>query len=248
MRVRLNLCNFKFILDDAITTLQTGVDIAASSKRAHVQGLAVPAHPDVERELLEKWQSSIASMDKDGITKLLILSLERQGAEDLILAIAAEQPRSSSSMNHLEALPTTAPRYALVEYATTTQAYVVFVYICPAASAVRERMVYAASRASVTDFIEKECGVNVAKKVLLVVGEDGEAAMTDPCACLRSHNQVELDDPAELTEEFLRQTLDLNSPAMNATAGHGFIKKKVSGPGMGEFGEFAIRRFISPHF
>lgn len=59
-----------------------------------------------------------------------------------------------------------APRYSFYRHATPDgQQPIVFIYTCPPASKVKERMVYAASRGFAVYLAEKEAGIPIAKRV-----------------------------------------------------------------------------------
>ena len=75
----------------------------------------------------------------------------------------------------------TEPRYSLFRYSHqvegSEQAPIVFIYICPSGSKIKERMVYASTKQSFLAALGSEIGIQIAKKV----SEDG--ATFHPCPC-----------------------------------------------------------------
>jgi twinfilin-like protein len=62
------------------------------------------------------------------------------------------------------------PRYTFYRYEEVpgqNETPIVFIYTCPNASKIKERMLYSTTRGFVVSFAEKECGVEIAKKVFL---------------------------------------------------------------------------------
>ena len=66
-------------------------------------------------------------------------------------------------------ISTTEPRYSFYRYSYVTEAgsqtAVVFIYTCPTATKVKDRMVYASSRRSAEAIAEQQAGLKLAKKV-----------------------------------------------------------------------------------
>ena len=67
------------------------------------------------------------------------------------------------------AISDTDPRYSFFRFSHTKeaseQAPIIFIYTCPAGSKIKERMVYATSRAGVVAMAIDEAGLEVVKKV-----------------------------------------------------------------------------------
>lgn len=61
------------------------------------------------------------------------------------------------------AISTSEPRYSLYRY--PGHGGLIFMYSCPTASKIKERMVYAASRARMLGLAEQEAGLTIAKKL-----------------------------------------------------------------------------------
>ncbi len=102
----------------------------------------------------------------------------------------------------LEAVPTDRPSYSFFHYPGTEET--IFLYTCPGASKVKERMVYASARASVLQLAKNE-GVNVTKRL-----EQGDAG--------------------EVSEQRLADEVGLSSSAPEATTTKpGFSKPKRPG-------------------
>lgn len=61
------------------------------------------------------------------------------------------------------------PRYSFFRYQYKVEGKeevpIVFIYTCPTESKVKERMIYATSRLGITRIVEREAGLEVAKKV-----------------------------------------------------------------------------------
>ena len=135
------------------------MDIGASSKRSHAQGLPVPVSERVEREV-EQWTSAISKdTTTQGIVRVLYLHLTQE--PDLLLDVAPETSHGSTSLT----LPGNAPRYVLLAHREGEQVQTLFVYACPTQSVVRDRMVYASSRSSVLDYLTSVKGIPVDKRV-----------------------------------------------------------------------------------
>lgn len=74
---------------------------------------------------------------------------------------------TTTEPSHLSTtISTTSPRYSFYRYSSpSTPAAIVFIYTCPSGSKIKERMLYASSRAAVVAIAEKEAGLSVAKKM-----------------------------------------------------------------------------------
>ncbi|GAM88863.1 hypothetical protein ANO11243_068970 [Dothideomycetidae sp. 11243] len=96
--------------------------------------------------------SSFAVLKIDVKTETLELDSSRSGVE----------PASLS-----KAIAPSDPRYSFYTYAPhgSGEAQVLFIYTCPSASKIKERMVYAASRANAVALAESEAGLVVAKRL-----------------------------------------------------------------------------------
>ncbi|KAJ9618306.1 Twinfilin-1 [Taxawa tesnikishii (nom. ined.)] len=62
-------------------------------------------------------------------------------------------------------IESSAPRYTFYKYPGVDPAPVVFIYTCPSSSKIKERMLYAASRARVVNIAETEAGLQLAKRL-----------------------------------------------------------------------------------
>lgn len=99
-------------------------------------------------------------------------------------------------------IPLKSPSYSFFHYPGTEE--IIFLYACPASSNVKERMVYASTRASVLQLAKSE-GVNVTKR-------------------------LEAGDPDEVTEQRLADEAGLNSASLETGAPkQGFAKPKRPG-------------------
>ena len=181
-----------------IKLAESGADISVSSKRAHVSGLSVPVDDAVNQHIQGHW-NDLSSGNND-ISKVLILKLDLDRDNMLMMAPEKQDPSSLTS------LPANEPRYILIRIQSLT----VFTYYCPGSAAVRQRMIYASSRANVVAFLEST-GVVLDRK-------------------------METSDGADLTTEALLKELGLLAAEQkpnDSTAKHGFIRKGVAGPGGG---------------
>ncbi|CCX06348.1 hypothetical protein FPQ18DRAFT_345702 [Pyronema domesticum] len=91
-----------------------------------------------------------------------------------------------------------APRYSFFVFKHTyegeEQAPLIFIYTCPPASKLKEKMMYAACRAAVIATVENECGLRITRKM--------EAASIDEIAEIQLID--ELHPKAEVKETFAR--------------------------------------------
>lgn len=80
-------------------------------------------------------------------------------AADLATTISSQEPRYSyyrHSMSHVNT----------AEDGPQSDSAIVFIYTCPILSKIKERMVYASSRAYAFNFAAKETGMSIEKKVI----------------------------------------------------------------------------------
>lgn len=62
-------------------------------------------------------------------------------------------------------ISSTDPRFTFFSMAAADGAKVVFIYTCPEQSKIKERMIYASSRARVVSLAEQEVGLQIAKRL-----------------------------------------------------------------------------------
>jgi twinfilin-like protein len=103
-----------------------------------------------------------------GVEGLVMLKID--ASETIVLA---EAPVSGVKTSELSAhLSASEPRYSFYKHsyngADGQETATVFIYTCPTASKVKDRMIYASSRRSAEALAEKEAGIKLAKKVRLV--------------------------------------------------------------------------------
>ncbi|RUS21474.1 hypothetical protein BC937DRAFT_92609 [Endogone sp. FLAS-F59071] len=119
------------------------------------------------------------------------------------------------------AIPDNTPRFTLFVWERELNGEnvdsLVFIYTCPSASKIRERMVYSSCRASVVTVIEAE-GLNIAKKVhispLPFLSLLRRTFLTSNIPHLY---QFETNDPTDLTESYLIE--ELHPPQSTAPTG-----------------------------
>lgn len=105
---------------------------------------------------------ALSGLESSGLVMLKIDS-----SETIVLA---EPPVSSVEPSALAShISATEPRYSIYKYPfngdSGTEIATIFIYTCPSASKVKDRMVYASSRRSAEALAEQEAGVKLAKKV-----------------------------------------------------------------------------------
>jgi twinfilin-like protein len=99
---------------------------------------------------------------------MLIKGLQKiDSSEQIVLAEAAVSSVDPSALaSHLS---TTEPRYSFYRYSYTgadgPQSAAIFIYTCPTATKIKDRMVYASSRRSAEALAEQQAGLKLAKKV-----------------------------------------------------------------------------------
>lgn len=86
------------------------------------------------------------------------------------LKLADTSPSSLSPSEVGAALANDAPRYSFYRYPETGD--VLFIYTCPSGSKIKERMLYAASRASTVSVLAPEHGIDIKGKIEETDGTD----------------------------------------------------------------------------
>jgi len=84
---------------------------------------------------------------------------------------------TASASDLSTAISSTEPRYSFFKYTYTSSdgsslSPIVFIYTCPSASKVKERMVYASSRNFTVRIAETEAGLKIAKRLEMSDPED----------------------------------------------------------------------------
>lgn len=92
-----------------------------------------------------------------------LVTLKIDSSETIILA---EQPVSGISAGELAShISSTEPRYSIYKYAYGAESATIFIYTCPTAAKVKDRMVYASSRRSAEVLAEQGAGLKLDKKI-----------------------------------------------------------------------------------
>ena len=109
--------------------------------------MAIPIHESLCSDQLT--QTQMIDVGREAVE---LAGTSKTGPEDLASHISDSDPRYSFF------------RYRH-EHEGHEQSPIVFIYTCPSGSKIKERMIYASSRAGVIAAAGKEAGVEVAKKV-----------------------------------------------------------------------------------
>ncbi|KAF2434416.1 actin depolymerizing protein [Tothia fuscella] len=95
-----------------------------------------------------------------------LVMLKIDSSEQIVLADTVDSVDPSSLASHIS---TTEPRYSVYNYSYTgadgPQAAAIFIYTCPTATKIKDRMVYASSRRSAEALAEQEAGLKLVKKL-----------------------------------------------------------------------------------
>jgi twinfilin-like protein len=97
---------------------------------------------------------------------------KKQKIDSSELIVLAEDTVSAVEPSNLASyLSTSEPRYSFYRHsysgADGPQSAAIFIYTCPTATKIKDRMVYASSRRSAEALAEQEAGLKLAKKVSL---------------------------------------------------------------------------------
>ncbi|KAI9737158.1 MAG: Twinfilin-1 [Cirrosporium novae-zelandiae] len=156
------------------------------ARRNHVVGMKMKVEDSVGKAL-----SELGGDSGDNLVQLKI------DVPTETIALASTSSIQSAS-DLATTISSTEPRYSLYRYAHTHQgeskAPIVFIYTCPTGSKIRERMVYASSRAWVAKYAEDEIGAAVEKKL--------EA--TNPDEITEKTLEEEFHPPQEAKQAFAR--------------------------------------------
>ncbi|TKA68904.1 hypothetical protein B0A49_03998 [Cryomyces minteri] len=148
-----------------------------ATRRGHVSsGVSFPVREDA----VEALRALVAGSGEDG-ENLVQLKID---VSTETITLVSHTSTSASSLS--SAISDTEPRYSFFRYSppshTSTASSsppIIFIYTCPTGSKVKERMVYAASRAFVIQVASTEAGVEVAKKMEATSPEEITAEMIE---------------------------------------------------------------------
>ena len=146
-----------------------------TARNSHVSsGLSFPMSSDALdalRNLAHSTENLIQLVGKsDGAVELVAYdSDEIQRIDPPNEAVEIVNKNSVSAQELASAISDTEPRYSFFRYTHTfdgqEQAPVVFIYTCPSGSKIKERMLYASSRAGIISTAESEAALKITKKV-----------------------------------------------------------------------------------
>jgi twinfilin-like protein len=118
---------------------------------------------------------ALSSLQEGGLVMLKIDS-----SETIVLA---EAPVSSVSTSDLAThISSSEPRYSVYKHSYSggsgAETAAIFIYTCPTAAKVKDRMVYASSRRSAEALAEQEAGLKLAKKVIISLSRLSKILLT----------------------------------------------------------------------
>ncbi|KAJ3285027.1 Twinfilin-1 [Borealophlyctis nickersoniae] len=158
---------------------ESGADISTTSRRSHAQGVAFPISSSAT-ESLEKLKS--------GSINVVVLCIDLNNE-----SIELEREDSVTLADLPSVVRRDVPRFVFYAYNHVYDGEqfnsIVFSYVCPPSSKVKERMLYSSSRATVLAYVEETVGISVPKK-------------------------IELDDMTELDETDLLDSLHPKKPEL----------------------------------
>ncbi|KAJ3040808.1 Toll-like receptor 9 [Rhizophlyctis rosea] len=149
---------------------ESGADIAISSRRAHAQGVNFPISP-AATAALQKLK------DASDLTVILTIDTAKERIE-------LDKAEATSIQSLKTVVPADVPRFVFLPYLHTFEGEscrpIIFAYICPPQSKVKERMLFSSSRATLLSFVEEQLQIPVARKLELdSVDELDEADLLD---------------------------------------------------------------------
>jgi twinfilin-like protein len=118
---------------------------------------------------------ALSSLQEGGLVMLKIDSSE--------IIVLAEAPVSSVSTSDLAThISSSEPRYSVYKHSYSggsgAETAAIFIYTCPTAAKVKDRMVYASSRRSAEALAEQEAGLKLAKKVIISLSRLSKILLT----------------------------------------------------------------------
>ncbi|RKP23058.1 hypothetical protein SYNPS1DRAFT_19207, partial [Syncephalis pseudoplumigaleata] len=127
--------------------------IGTGSRRTHVAGVAFPVEASARDAL--KCLASAGHADN-----CVVLRLNMQGE-----TIELDRVQTAAASELSAAIPKDVPRFTFYAYKKADgEEAIVFIYTCPSASSIRERMLYSSVRAALLTAVS-ELGIAVAKKM-----------------------------------------------------------------------------------
>ncbi|KAI9281779.1 hypothetical protein BC943DRAFT_329564 [Umbelopsis sp. AD052] len=150
-------------------------------RKTYAAGVAVP--------LSQEAQAALEDLGKSGRSHNYVsLRLEKENE-----TIQLDNASTVAASDLAKTIPSDSPRFTFYAFEHgNTDASLVFIYTCPPASKLREKMLYSCSRGGAIATAEAEANVKVVKK-------------------------LETSDPADLTEEYLKEEVASSSNASTPT-------------------------------
>ncbi|KAI5849053.1 hypothetical protein BZA05DRAFT_446135 [Tricharina praecox] len=127
----------------------------------------------------EEALEALSSMRSGGFVNLVQLAINME-KETIELAGAS----TSAIRDFTRVIADNAPRFSFFvfkhEHEGVEEAPLVFIYTCPADSKIKEKMLYASTRAAVVATVENECGLRIQKRLEATSPDEiGEAQLIE---------------------------------------------------------------------
>ncbi|KAJ1649742.1 Twinfilin-1 [Dispira simplex] len=177
------------IRQEEITSAEHIAATASSARRTHLK----TAHFPLTDRTYQVFEQFFALEDTEGTPTTVVLRLDiAKEATELDARVHGDEPNPSpvtfASLGELQAaLPTQEPRFVVHRYRYPShndsgRYYPLFIYLCSTQASIKERMIYSTCRRTLVHLLQETYGITFTKR-------------------------FELDEPSELTQQLLDETL-----------------------------------------